>query len=87
MSEDHRLSRDCRRSTSLRGTCDTCGAAPTVIHLPLRLHGWFCPRHCPACSPDGHAAGRDGARPRGSRAPEPTGAVASALHAGQHAAQ
>jgi hypothetical protein len=53
---DHRLSRDCKRSTTMRGTCDQCGTTPDVLHIPLRVHGWFCPQHCPACNPPGGAA-------------------------------
>ena len=50
---DQRLSRDCRRSTTMRAQCDKCGTVPAVLHIPLRLHGWFCPAHCPACNPPG----------------------------------
>jgi hypothetical protein len=39
----------------MRGQCDTCGTVPAVLHIPLRLHGWFCPAHCPACNPPGGA--------------------------------
>jgi hypothetical protein len=51
---DHR-SRDCKRSTTMRAQCDTCGTVPAVLHIPLRLHGWFCPAHCLACNPPGGA--------------------------------
>jgi hypothetical protein len=40
----------CLRSRTLRGTCDTCGAVPEILHLPMRLHGWFCVAHCPVCN-------------------------------------
>ena len=49
---DHR-SRVCKRSTTMRAQCDTCGTVPAVIHIPLFVHGWFCPAHCPECNPPG----------------------------------
>jgi hypothetical protein len=52
---DQRLSRECRSSTSLHGVCDRCGTVPTVLHLPLRFHGWYCPAHCPSCNRPGGA--------------------------------
>ena len=53
MSDDH-LSCDCRRSSTMRGQCDTCGATPAVLHTPLRVHGWFCGLHCPCCKSAWH---------------------------------
>jgi hypothetical protein len=52
---DHR-SRVCKRSTTMRAQCDTCGTVPAVIHIPLFLHGWFCPVHCPECNAPGGSA-------------------------------
>ncbi len=52
---DHRLSRDCKRSTTLRAQCDACGTVPAVLHIPLLVHGFFCPKCCPACNPPGGA--------------------------------
>jgi hypothetical protein len=52
---DHRLSRDCKRSTTMRAQCDKCGTVPAVIHIPLFVHGWFCAQHCPECNPPGGA--------------------------------
>jgi hypothetical protein len=43
--------RACLRSRTIRGACDTCGETPEVLHVPLRLHGWYCPEHCPCCNP------------------------------------
>ena len=69
--DDQRLSRDCRRSTTMRAQCDTCGSTPDVLHIPLRVHGWFCPAHCKACN-------RPGAAPTVPSAP-------TTIHAGKFA--
>ena len=50
---DHRTMRDCRQSTTLRAPCDRCGTVPTLLHLPLRHHGWYCPNCCPECDRPG----------------------------------
>jgi hypothetical protein len=54
--DDHRTMRDCKQSVTIRGVCDTCGAVPDVLHVPLRVHGWYCPAHCLACNRPGGAA-------------------------------
>ncbi len=53
---DQRLSPDYKRSSTMRAQCDTCGTVPAVLHIPLRVHGWFCPAHCPECNPPGGSA-------------------------------
>ena len=42
-------SRDCLRSRTVGGVCDVCQSRPDVLHMPLKLHGWFCGEHCPCC--------------------------------------
>jgi hypothetical protein len=41
---------NCLRSKTIRGECTQCGETPEILHVPLRLHGWFCVAHCPACN-------------------------------------
>lgn len=43
--------RDCMRSLAVHADCDKCGKRPDVLHMPMRLHGWYCSEHCPCCSP------------------------------------
>jgi hypothetical protein len=43
--------RDCLRSKTVHGTCTKCGVRPEILHLPMKLHGWYCPEHCPCCNP------------------------------------
>jgi len=40
----------CLRSCTIRGVCDRCGTQPETLHVPMRLHGWFCVAHCPVCN-------------------------------------
>jgi len=47
--------RSCLRSRTLKGQCDTCGETPEVLHVPMRLHGWYCGEHCPCCNPPAKA--------------------------------
>jgi fucose permease len=42
--------RNCLRSKTIRGVCDRCGTTPEILHLPLRLHGFFCVTCCPTCN-------------------------------------
>lgn len=42
--------KDCLRSRTVHGDCSTCGARPEILHMPMRLHGWYCPEHCPCCN-------------------------------------
>jgi len=39
----------------MRAQCDACGTTLDVLHIPLRVHGWFCGLHCPRCNPPGAA--------------------------------
>ena len=43
--------RACLRSRTILGQCDRCGETPEVLHVPMRLHGWWCSDHCPCCNP------------------------------------
>jgi hypothetical protein len=40
---------DCLRSSSFSGSCDTCGQHVIGLHMPTRIHGWFCAQCCPVC--------------------------------------
>ena len=42
---------DCMRTRAVHGYCDVCHKPAEPLHMPLRLHGWFCGEHCPCCSP------------------------------------
>jgi len=43
-------SRDCMRTRGHGRTCDRCGTAPEIAHVPMRIKGVFCREHCPVCS-------------------------------------
>jgi hypothetical protein len=45
-------SKDCMRARGSGRTCDICGTASDIVHVPTRRKGTFCPAHCPIC----HAA-------------------------------
>jgi hypothetical protein len=45
-----RMMKHCHLSTSVRGECDNCRCLPTVLHMPERIHGWYCERCCPVCA-------------------------------------
>jgi hypothetical protein len=32
------------------GECATCGEVADPLHMPMRLHGWFCAACCPVCN-------------------------------------
>jgi hypothetical protein len=42
---------DCLRSRHVATTCCICGTRPTLTHMPTKLRGFFCGRHCPICQP------------------------------------
>lgn len=68
--------RACLRSHSASGECWKCGAVPEVLHMPLKLGGWYCPDHCPCCnSPETTAV-------RSASTPLPTGGGANVGHPG-----
>jgi hypothetical protein len=52
---DSRLSRDCKQSVTMKAPCDRCRVTPATLHLPLLVHGWYCPNCCPCCNPPGCA--------------------------------
>jgi len=52
------MPKDCLRTKHARLTCDRCGGP--ADHMPLKLVGWFCAACCPACRPQGQAAGAAG---------------------------
>ena len=53
--------KDCFRTNRFQAKCDTCGQAPSVLHIPLKRPGRYCEACCPSCS--------EGAPER--KAPEP----------------
>jgi hypothetical protein len=40
----------CFQSRQVKGVCDVCGEPADLMHLPLQPLGFYCERHCPACS-------------------------------------
>lgn len=42
--------------------CDVCDDLAEPLHLPGRVHGFYCPTHCPEC----HQPGASGPQPAGS---------------------
>jgi hypothetical protein len=46
------MKRECFSSHRVSANCDRCGCRPEVLHMPMRLHGWFCPSCCPVCCAD-----------------------------------
>lgn len=40
---------ECRQTGKVRGCCDGCGVWPELLHLPEKVHGWYCGRCCPVC--------------------------------------
>ena len=42
----------CVQTVHCSGRCDVCGERPEdALHLPEKLGGFYCQRHCPICSP------------------------------------
>lgn len=46
---------NCHISERIKGCCDICGYWPNLLHMPEDLHGWYCPRCCPACKVQPHS--------------------------------
>jgi len=40
----------CFQSRQVTGVCDVCKEPADPMHLPLWPLGFYCERHCPACS-------------------------------------
>jgi hypothetical protein len=50
--------KNCMRTRNAGGrTCDVCGTAPLVVHIPLHQHGVCCATCCPCCGDRQAAAG------------------------------
>jgi hypothetical protein len=43
--------RSCMRTASAGRACDTCGAVPDKLHVPLQSAGGFCAKCCRAPQP------------------------------------
>jgi len=65
---------DCMRVRGTGRVCDTCGAIPGALHIPLRARGQFCPEHCLCCNPPACATEAVGAaQEQGAATPLPDG--------------
>jgi hypothetical protein len=50
----------CHLGRNVIGECVTCGEVADPLHMPMRLHGWFCAACCPVCN-GAASLGRSGA--------------------------
>ena len=51
----------CIMSWRIFASCDRCGKVCEPVHMPQRLHGFYCAEHCPVCG-DGAARRLPGLR-------------------------
>ena len=54
------LDKPCHLGRNVIGECVTCGEVADPLHMPMRLHGWFCAACCPVCN-GAASLGRSGA--------------------------